>query len=90
MSSDKATRQSSRDESYPFASAEAWFEHAMRQPSRISRAESMRRAAIAAQHNAREGIVDADTLADQQLYIQGKLTLQEYQQYLLLKHGGAA
>jgi len=35
------------------------------------------------------GINDADTLADQEIYIQGKMTHEEYQKYLLFKHSNS-
>lgn len=58
----------------------------MQRTSAITDTESQQRAALADAHNRREGISDTDTLADQQLYIQGKMDLDEYQAYLLLKH----
>lgn len=70
----------------PFRDAKAWYDHAMQQPSKITQHESEQRAALAREHNQREGIVDPDVLADQQLYIKGKLTRDEYEQYLLLKY----
>ena len=81
------SRRESSDAEPPFADADAWYTHAMQQPSMISAAESARRAAHAAAHNRLHGIDDAELLADQQLYIQGKLTLEMYQRYLLLKYG---
>jgi len=58
----------------------------MRRTIVIDATESDHRADIAQAHNQQLGINDADTLADQQLYIQGKMDMEEYQDYLLLKH----
>ncbi len=58
----------------------------MQRASGIGDDEIDQRMAVADAHNRRHGISDADTLADQQLYIQGKMELEEYQQYLLFKH----
>lgn len=63
-----------------------WRTAAMQRPSTIDAAESQRRQAQADAHNRREGISDPDTLADQRLYILGKMDLEEYQSYLLAKH----
>lgn len=60
----------------------------MQRPTTIDAAECQRRRKVADRHNRREGIADADTLADQQLYILGKMDIEEYQEYLLLKHSG--
>lgn len=39
-------------------------------------------------HYAKEDVQpDASTLADHELYILGKMDMEEYEQYLLLKHG---
>jgi len=69
---------------------DAWRQNAMQRPSAIDAAESLRRQAIADNHNRQQGITDADILADQQLYIQGKMELDEYQRYLLEKHARQA
>ncbi len=53
----------------------------------VSVAESKRRRMLAEAHYAKEGMQpSADTLADHELYILGKMDIQEYEQYLLLKH----
>jgi len=70
-----------------YATPDAWRRDAMRRPSAIDAAESDRRRQVAVAHNRSQGNVDADTLADQQLYIQGKMDIEEYQRYLLFKHG---
>jgi len=58
----------------------------MRRSTVIGAGESNHRAGVADAHNQQLGISDADTLADQQLYIQGKMDMEEYQNYLLFKH----
>ena len=72
-----------------FSNADAWRDAAMARPTTISDEESARRSAQADAHNRDHNISDADVLDDQQLYIQGKMELEEYQDYLLLKHGRA-
>jgi len=69
-----------------YSSAAAWRTAAMQRPAVIDAVESARRAGIAHAHNQQQGISDADTLADQQLYILGKMDIEEYQAYLLFKH----
>jgi len=69
-----------------YATAADWYDAAMQRASLIDAAESAQRYAIAAAHNQQHRITDADTLADQQLYIQGKMPLEEYQRYLQFKH----
>ncbi|MFQ5519232.1 MAG: hypothetical protein ACE5E3_04440 [Mariprofundus sp.] len=73
-----------------FSTAEQWRASAMQRESGISADESDRRAELADAHNRQERISDPDTLSDQQLYIQGKMDLDEYQDYLLFKHTRAA
>jgi hypothetical protein len=69
---------------HTFSTASAWYQTAMQRESLCDEAESNRRQALADAHN--QHIHDADTLADQQLYIQGKMDKDEYQDYLLFKH----
>jgi len=69
-----------------YDSANAWRSDAMQRVAGISDAESRQRREIANAHNLKEGIHDADTLADQEMYIQGKMSLEEYQHYLLFKY----
>jgi len=62
-------------------------EAAMLRPSTISDDEIAERRAKAALHYASENTKpDADMLADHALYILGKMSMDEYEQYLLLKH----
>lgn len=73
-----------------FSNADDWWDAAMQRSPDISVAASNQRAAAAEAHNREHSISDPDTLADQQLYIQGKMDLEEYQEYLLFKHSTIA
>jgi len=73
-----------------FTNAHAWRDAAMRRSSDINGAESNQRRAAADAYNREQGISAPDILADQQLYIQGKMDLEEYQKYLLFKHSAVA
>jgi hypothetical protein len=73
-----------------FSNIDDWRDAAMRCSSDISEAELSRRLAIADAYNRQQDISDPDILADQQLYIQGKMDLEEYQDYLLFKHSAKA
>ncbi|MDQ7000528.1 MAG: hypothetical protein Q9M12_06555 [Mariprofundus sp.] len=77
------------DKQRSYDNADAWRAAAMKRVSDISVAELRQRKKIADAHNLKEGINDADTLADQEIYIQGKMSLEEYQSYLLFKHSNA-
>jgi len=53
----------------------------------VDASESARRRKMVADHYKREGTVpDDDRLADYELYILGKMELEEYEQYLLFKY----
>jgi hypothetical protein len=69
----------------PFATPEDWRTAAMQRSSVIDTVEIERRRAIAAAHHRRHGMPDADTLADQELFILGKMELDEYRDYLIFK-----
>ncbi len=69
-----------------YSNSSEWREVAMQRSSGIVDDEINQRMAVADAHNRQHGISDADTLADQQLYVQGKMGLEEYQRYLLFKH----
>jgi len=69
-----------------FSNANDWRNDAMQRLSLCDAAESDRRKRLADEHNRKEGMFDPDVLADQQLYIQGKMDVDEYQNYLLFKH----
>ncbi len=58
----------------------------MQRESMIDAREIQQRRNLALAHNRRHHIDDPDTLADQELYIQGKMELREYEAYLLFKH----
>ncbi len=58
----------------------------MQRDVEISAEELLTRRKVAHAHNQEHTIRDADTLADQELYILGKMDLQEYEAYLLFKH----
>ncbi|MDQ6969804.1 MAG: hypothetical protein Q9M16_04785 [Mariprofundus sp.] len=77
------------DDKTPFGNAPDWFSAAMQRASACNAAESAQRQQLADVHNRQENIHDPDTLADQQLYIQGKMDRDEYQDYLLFKHSVA-
>jgi len=64
---------------------QSWYTQAMARPGSIDRAEIELRKATAAAFNRQHGIVDADRLADQELYIQGKMEIEEYSRYLACK-----
>ena len=69
-----------------FDTAEQWYEEAMQRPDGVDYAESEKRQAQADAHNKSHSISDPDVLIDQQLYILGKMDMEEYQSYLLFKH----
>jgi hypothetical protein len=69
----------------PFARPEDWRAAAMQRPVTIDDGEVRRRRAIAEDHHRRHGMPDADTLADQELFILGKMELDEYRDYLIFK-----
>jgi len=69
-----------------YASAAEWHDAAMQRKALIDESESGQRRAIADAHNQKHGINDAGLLVDQQLYIKGKMDLEEYQRYLQFKH----
>lgn len=58
----------------------------MQRKSNVSPEEAQVRRKIACSHNRHNNIHDPDVLADQELYILGKMDLREYEAYLLFKH----
>lgn len=70
-----------------FESADAWRQAAMARPDGVTAEEASQRRQLAELHNSTNAISDPDTLLDQQLYILGKMDLEEYQAYLVFKHG---
>jgi len=73
-----------------YANAEAWWYAAMQRESTVSANEEQTRRKIAHAHNQLNNIHNPDALADQELYILGKMDLQEYEAYLLFKHSPQA
>ncbi|PIP01858.1 MAG: hypothetical protein COW18_03200 [Zetaproteobacteria bacterium CG12_big_fil_rev_8_21_14_0_65_54_13] len=75
------------DKSYD--NAQTWFDAAMERATLLDEAGVLQRQAIADAHNACNNISDPAMLADQQLYVQGRMELEEYERYLLFKYGKA-
>jgi len=70
-----------------YQTAEAWRNDAMQRDNGVSDAESVQRRQQAEAHYKQEDVnPDADILADHELFILGKMEIEEYEQYLLLKH----
>ena len=70
-----------------YATADEWRAEAMQRVSSISESEIIQRRTQASRHYQQEEVMpNADTLADHELFILGKMDLSEYEQYLLLKH----
>ena len=70
-----------------YENAHQWREAAMSRKGGVSEEESEYRRKMVRAHHLAEGTEpDADTLADYELYILGKMDVDEYQQYLLFKH----
>ncbi len=74
-----------------YETAEQWRNAAMQRADGVGAEESERRRQTVRSHHAAEGTEpDAETLADYELYILGKMEMDEYQQYLLFKHAPSA
>jgi len=70
-----------------YKNADEWREVAMERAVCIEMSEQNKRRLQAEQHQASEGDgVSEDVQQDYELYIQGKMDLEEYQSYLLYKH----
>lgn len=69
-----------------YLNAAVWHAAAMQRSSLCDANKSRQRQTLADAHNQQNNIRDSNTLADQQLYIQGKMDKDEYQDYLLFKH----
>jgi len=65
---------------------QAWREAAMARPDGVDARLQARRRQVAARHKQAHGITDPEVLADQELYIRGKMTREEYAAYLAFKH----
>ena len=72
--------------SWPWLSAEDWARAAYARPDGVDAEEQARRRAFAEKRNAELGITDPQQIADQELYIRGKMTLEEYAAFLALRH----
>jgi len=71
-----------------YTTAQIWKDEAMRRANGVDEVESERRRDMVRQHQLQEGVeINAESLADYELYILGKMDMDEYQQYLLFKHG---
>lgn len=71
-----------------FSTADAWRDTAMARPNGVDPLESARRRATAREHYSRQGTPPSnDLLADHELYILGKMSMDEYQEYLVFKYG---
>jgi len=74
-----------------YKTADEWREAAMKRENSVDDVESKQRREKVFQHQLQEGVeADSDTLADYELYILGKMEMEEYQNYLYFKHSGAA
>lgn len=69
----------------PYATPDAWRAAALKRPVGVDAAEQRRRREIATEHHRRYGMPDAETLADQELYIRGRMDLEEYRDFLLFR-----
>ena len=69
-----------------YQNAEQWWAAAMQRDAEIDPQELLTRRKVAQAHNQQHDIKDPDTLADQELYILGKMDLEEYEAYLVFKH----
>lgn len=72
--------------SWPWVSSEDWAREAQARPDGVSAEEQARRRRFAQKRNAELGITDPDRIADQELYIRGKMTLEEYTAFLAFKY----
>jgi len=74
-----------------YTTAQAWRDAAMQRKNSVSAIEAGQRRAKAVLHYAQQQVQpNADILADHELYILGKMDMQEYEQYLLFKHSQQA
>jgi len=73
-----------------YRTADEWRKAAMKRENSVDAAASKHRREKVRQHQLQEGVeVDSDTLADYELYILGKMEVEEYQSYLYFKHSEA-
>jgi hypothetical protein len=70
-----------------YRTADEWREAAMKRANGVDEGESGRRRKMLQLHQLEGGVeADADARADYELYILGKMEIEEYQKYLFLKH----
>ena len=70
-----------------YKTADEWRQAAMDRPNGVDKDESESRREMLRQHQLQQGVsASSDSLADYELYIQGKMGIDEYQSYLLFKH----
>jgi hypothetical protein len=70
-----------------YRTADEWREAAMKRANGVDEDESGRRRKMLQLHQLEGGVeADADARADYELYILGKMEIEEYQKYLFLKH----
>ncbi len=69
----------------PYATPDEWRAAALKRAVGVDAAEQQRRRDMAAAYHHQHGMPDAEALADQELYIQGRMDLAEYQDYLLCR-----
>ncbi|MDX8394919.1 MAG: hypothetical protein R8K22_00730 [Mariprofundaceae bacterium] len=73
-----------------YQSADEWREEAMQRPDGVDTSESDKRRELARNYQMQQdNAPDADVLVDQELYILGKMDIEEYQEYLVFKHSPA-
>jgi hypothetical protein len=71
-----------------YSDADEWRAAVMERPDGVGADEQQLRREMAERHYAKAGEKpDKDALADHELYIRGKMDIEEYQAYLLFKHG---
>ena len=59
----------------------------MQRENGVSDADAKQRRSVAEAHYQQEDVMpDAEAIADHELFILGKMDMQEYEQYLLFKH----
>jgi len=74
-----------------YKTADEWRKAAMKRANGVDEAESGRRRKMVQLHQLQDGVeADAGDQSDYELYILGKMEIEEYQQYLFLKHSKAS
>jgi len=74
-----------------YKTADEWRDAAMKRANGVNEDESARRRKVVQLHQLQDGVeADTDAQADYELYILGKMEIEEYQKYLFLKHSKAS